>query len=365
MSKRLGYKSICDALRTQIRGGIYPVGQTLPSERALSESWQVERATVRHALAVLAEEGWIEKRPGIGSVVRGSPTEPSVRTVAFIASFSDHPSEDAVLHHHFIGPVYRTFDALCREAGFRTVQLTVPFSEDGTGLRSMLAQCAGVVLTDHVSPAFCRMVREDGLPCVLMSDRIDGFRTVLCDNVGGLRRAVQALYSAGHTAIAYIGGDSKFWNGRSRSDGFRWAMAELGLSPHRAVETGKWSANAGAAAMVRIRAEFPDTTAICTANDLLAAGAIHALREQGQRVPEDCAVIGFTGYLHSGDRTSLPPSSVLIPADSFARELLRALQCEMDAPYRDPAAILVPSQLIERKNSQKKVHSTEAAEPIF
>lgn len=83
MSKTCGYKTIAETLRTEIRSGVRQPGEALPPERALSQSLGVERATVRRALAVLAEEGWIATRPGVGSVVKGVPGA-SGAPVAFI-----------------------------------------------------------------------------------------------------------------------------------------------------------------------------------------------------------------------------------------------------------------------------------------
>jgi LacI family transcriptional regulator len=49
----------------------------------------------------------------------------------------------------------------------------------------------------------------------------------------------------------------------------------------------------GTAAAIELLAAHPHTTAVVAFNDLMAIGAIRALRAQGRRVPEDCAVTGF------------------------------------------------------------------------
>lgn len=207
MSKANGYKSIAESIRAEIRSGARQPGSPLPSERAWSRRIGVERATIRHALAELAAEGWITTRPGVGSVVQGVPNGTDAPVAFIVASPA---SGDAVSGHHFVGPVYRAFAALCRAAGLRCVHLTVLPEEDGTGLRPMLAQCAGVVLADRVPAALADAVRAAGIPCVLMSDRRCGFRSVLCDNAAGIEAAVESLTRRGHTAIGYIGGTGIF-----------------------------------------------------------------------------------------------------------------------------------------------------------
>ena len=323
MSKTCGYKTIAETFRAQIRSGVRQPGEALPPERALSQSLGVERATVRRALAVLAEEGWIATRPGVGSVVKGVPGA-SGAPVAFIVA--SPAGGDAISGHHFVGPVYRAFAGLCRADGLRCVQMTVLPDEDGSGLRPLLAQCAGVILAECVSDALAETVRAAGIPCVLMSTRRHGFRTVLCDNEGGIADAVAALAAHGHTTIGYIGGTGAFWNQRARLTGFRHAMTAQSLSPDCCVpDSGSWGASGGEAAMASLLRKFPEMTAAVTANHALAVGAARAAQAADRR----CAIIGFGS-----------PDGICVSHDGVARELYRALCCERDAPYRDAATVL-------------------------
>jgi GntR family transcriptional regulator len=56
-------------LRDEISNGVYPPGVLLPGENRLADTFAVSRVTIRKALEALAADGWIEKRPGAGSVV--------------------------------------------------------------------------------------------------------------------------------------------------------------------------------------------------------------------------------------------------------------------------------------------------------
>ncbi|MEW5420487.1 GntR family transcriptional regulator [Amorphus sp. 3PC139-8] len=66
-------------LRDQIMTGDLASGTRLPGEPTLAQDFDVSRVTVRRALARLAEEGLVERRPGAGTFVRGQ--EPKVRTL--------------------------------------------------------------------------------------------------------------------------------------------------------------------------------------------------------------------------------------------------------------------------------------------
>jgi DNA-binding LacI/PurR family transcriptional regulator len=59
------------------------------------------------------------------------------------------------------------------------------------------------------------------------------------------------------------------------------------------VESGDFTQRGGEAAAARLLARVPDLDGLFVASDLMAHGAISALRREGRRVPEDVAVVGF------------------------------------------------------------------------
>lgn len=63
------YARIEQELRQEIESGSYPPGSHLPGEHALCERFGVSRFTIRHAIRKLGDEGLVEARPGIGTVV--------------------------------------------------------------------------------------------------------------------------------------------------------------------------------------------------------------------------------------------------------------------------------------------------------
>jgi GntR family transcriptional regulator/GntR family frlABCD operon transcriptional regulator len=67
------YREVYEQLRKHIEKGIYAPGDLLPSENELCAVNQVTRPTVRRALDILANEGYISKHQGLGSVVQNTP----------------------------------------------------------------------------------------------------------------------------------------------------------------------------------------------------------------------------------------------------------------------------------------------------
>ena len=75
MARSAIWKSIADTLVAEIAGGQYRPGDKLPTEAALAARFGVNRHTVRHALAELAEGGMVHSRQGAGAFVAAAPTD--------------------------------------------------------------------------------------------------------------------------------------------------------------------------------------------------------------------------------------------------------------------------------------------------
>lgn len=73
--KRL-YKEIATAIKQQLSDGVYKVGDKLPTERTLSETFGVGRAVIREAMILLEAEGFIDIRKSSGVYVL--KTKPSL-----------------------------------------------------------------------------------------------------------------------------------------------------------------------------------------------------------------------------------------------------------------------------------------------
>ncbi len=75
MTRTPVWRSIADALRSEIGEGHYAEGSRLPTEAVLAERFGVNRHTVRHALSHLIEEGLVYARRGSGVFVLGKPLD--------------------------------------------------------------------------------------------------------------------------------------------------------------------------------------------------------------------------------------------------------------------------------------------------
>ncbi len=82
------YRQIADTMRRRIRDGVYRPGEYMPTAAALEAHFDVSNITVRKAVAILAEEGYVTGRRGAGTVVTATP--PAERaTVAVSDNFRE------------------------------------------------------------------------------------------------------------------------------------------------------------------------------------------------------------------------------------------------------------------------------------
>ncbi len=110
------------------------------------------------------------------------------------------------------------------------------------------------------------------------------------DNVAAASAAVHYLVGKGHVRVAMItgtGGPQDY-----RMQGYRKAMLDVGLTPSVTVDPA-FDEQGGFRAMQVILRDPQRPTAVFAANDMMAIGAIMALREAGMSVPDDMAVMGF------------------------------------------------------------------------
>jgi DNA-binding LacI/PurR family transcriptional regulator len=165
------------------------------------------------------------------------------------------------------------------------------------------------------------------------------------DHVGGVTAAVQHLLDSGRRRIATIAGPQDMVAGVDRLHGYRATMQAAGLAEHVAI--GDFTRESGVHAMVRLVADDPLLDAVFVASDMMAHGALQALKDAGRRVPEDVAVIGFDDFDIS--RYSEPPlTTVRQPIVDMGRTMARQILGRIEDKPDLPEAVVLPTELVVR-----------------
>jgi DNA-binding LacI/PurR family transcriptional regulator len=228
-------------------------------------------------------------------------------------------------------------------------------SEEGRIERYLAAgHVDGVLLASHHldDPLPTHLV-ERGVPVVVggRPPRGSSVSYVDVDNVQGARSAVERLFRTGRRTIATIAGPEDMPAGADRLTGYREAVREAEPAPDPNLEAiADFSMDGGEAAMRRILDARPDVDAVFVASDLMAVGALRALRAAGRRIPEDVAIVGFDDSIAP---TMDPPlSSVRQPVEDMGREMVRLLLDQASSPGSVARRVILATQLIWRRSSE-------------
>ncbi len=190
-----------------------------------------------------------------------------------------------------------------------------------------------------------RALRLEGSRLILCGRRAQTVDSVLADNMGGAELLGRYLIERGHRRIAEVTGPVGFSTSNERSAGLRRALREAGVSAEPvAVVSGAFSRDGGYEATRQLLGGNVAFTAIFAANDLMAVGALAALREAGLAVPGDVSLVGFDDIPTMRD--ILPGiTTVRVPMREMGRQSMeRALQ----ETARRATTQLLPVQLVER-----------------
>lgn len=203
--------------------------------------------------------------------------------------------------------------------------------------------------TDGGSPLMLDAARA-GTPMVFVDRWIPGVDVpvVRADGTGAVRDLVSHLHRLGHRRLAIIAGPAATTTGRERVDAFRDALAAHGIAlPPEYVGQGDFRVESGR----RVTEGFLDLPeppgVVFAADNLMALGALDAIRARGMRVPDDIALVAFDDipwFVH----TDPPITAVAQPTKELGRAAVRALvECVEGRPG---PSVTLPARLVVRRS---------------
>jgi DNA-binding LacI/PurR family transcriptional regulator len=138
-------------------------------------------------------------------------------------------------------------------------------------------------------------------------------------------QAVEHLYKLGHRRIGFIGGEKGIHTSQVRLRAFQKAMRSVGLEYEPAfTRIGNYRVSGGDDGMRSLLDSRQLPTAIVTANDLTAIGAMRALHAYGVDIPGEMSIVGFDG-IELGNAMYPPLTTIAVIPSEFASACLSAL----------------------------------------
>jgi DNA-binding LacI/PurR family transcriptional regulator len=177
------------------------------------------------------------------------------------------------------------------------------------------------------------------------------FCSVNSDNLSGGKLAAHHLLNSGRRRIAFLGGFDGEPEVEFRYHGYARALREAGCDVDPAlVSYGDYTGEAGYAQMRDLLEQSSDIDGVFACSDLMAIGAMEAIREQGRRVPEDVAVVGFDDIqlaAYCSPPLTTIRQNLLTAGQALVRNLMQFLQDGF------VTHTILPVELVVRKSSAR------------
>jgi DNA-binding LacI/PurR family transcriptional regulator len=224
------------------------------------------------------------------------------------------------------------------------------------------ADYVGMLLDQHVSGvvfAGChhaeqaaphdhyRLLRSRGVPAVLFNASVDGldFPCVSTDDMTAAGQAFTHLASLGHQRIGLVAGPQDHMPSRRKLTAFTEHTRRAGAGEPGPVEHALFSLEGGQAATTRLLRH--GVTGVICASDVLALGAIRAVRRAGLSVPGDVSVVGFddSAFMNCTDP---PLTTVRQPIEAMGKAAVALLVNQMENVSVYPEELLFEPELVVR-----------------
>lgn len=301
---------VADAILSDfVRSGSLQPGDRLPPVRELERRYDASRATIVHALSLLEQQGWIEKRHGSGCYVKQperSATTPPQNLIGFVAR---NTNTEVIL---------RVYAGIERVARVHHLHVLVASSDDSYDFeheqiaRLIRAGCNAIILFPVTRTE--RQLREDYLkkefldfPIVLVDIAYPEQKRpqVVFDNYLLGYEMTEMLLHEGHRRIAFMdieAGEEQFmhYSTRERYRGYLDALHHAGVpvySEDHWVIRGRLPGEDMFEEVVPFLQEWKRSeerpTGVIAIEDFCAMRTIEAARSLGIGVPEQLTVVGF------------------------------------------------------------------------
>lgn len=220
--------------------------------------------------------------------------------------------------------------------------------------RMLVRKVDGVaLLASEIETQPIEALIHNSVPLVTMDRRViaNGLSDVSINNTSGMNQAIEHLKQFHHRKIAYIGGSSGLTISDHRVLAFVKAMKKAGLQVYpEYIRAGNYRISGGQAAMAELLSLRSHPTAVVTANDLTAIGAMHTIRQQGLSIPHDFSVVGFDD-IELCDVVHPPLTTLRLPRLALAETFFKALEFAKTNPASLGQQYSIKTTLVVRSST--------------
>ena len=311
--------------------------------RVINGSERVRPVTRQRVERAIAELGYVPSRLARGLIHQ------KTGTLAMIVPDVANP---------FFTLIVRGAEDVARRAGYRIIlcDTRADLAIEREVIEEMIAhRVEGIAIapvSDRSRGHLERLARF-GVQFVLIDRTVPGVESdvVVGDSLGGARRLVEHLLSHGHRRIGFITESEDVSTARDRRQGYLAALAAAGLALDPSlIVYSTVDPPGGFDGMRRLLELAEPPTAVFTVNNLVAVGAIEAVRAHDLEVPDDVALVCYDDIEYA---SRLYPFLTVMsqPAETLGKLGTQLLleRIEGRAPEQ-PRLVVLPAQFVVRRS---------------
>lgn len=356
MAEQPKYLQVADVLRGEIADGVFRDGQALMTEEELRLRFGVSRQTVRQAIALLEDDGLVDRRRGSGTYVRHGPrrSQGTIRVGVVTTYITDY----------IFPSIVQGIESVLNENGV-VMNLSATYNDSRTE-RSILERMMdgwvdGLIIegTRTAHPAenadLYRRLTERNIPILFMNSYYPEMakipHVVMDDRAGGQQAVREALDRGYRRPACIFKTDDR--QGQERLNGFLEEVRSRGMEipPERMLTFGTEQRmtlmdTESGKAFVRMLLGGGADCVVCY-NDAFAVTLATRLRQEGMKLPDELGLIGFDNAVFA--EISEPGLTTLgHPKEAFGSLVAEKLLRMIGGQREDSSC--VPWTLIERES---------------
>jgi GntR family transcriptional regulator of arabinose operon len=364
------YLQIKNTLVERIETGKLFKGQRIETEDELAARFKVSRPTIRQALSLLQDEGYIVRIQGRGTFVtdweKRNRADTTMSTIGFVAPR---------LADIFIGRIIAGAQEVLSGVGYHVSVFATgdEMAKEREIIENLLeVGVAGMLIHPtkslHYNSVMYTLV-DRNVPFVMTGRH---YRYLDCsyveaDNFQGAYDAVTYLIELGHERIGLVSKPPLIKTSlEDRIRGYLAALADHGIPAFRHMvlddlcdtRSVYWDERSDEQVrnvfeqMKRFLDRAPEMTAVLALNDLIAADLMMVIKESGRVVGQDISVIGFDNVSIS-ERIDPPLTTVDSPIGEIGHAAAELLLKQIEEPESPPKHMQLPTRLIKRDSCKR------------
>mgnify|MGYP001343918074 CR=1 FL=1 len=357
------YKQLANALLQQINAGLYLVDEALPSEVEFSSTLQLNHMTVRKALKILEEDGYIYKVRGKGSFVA------NIKNV-FAAKLDESDNQiigvsmPEVLEDSYL---VKTFDSITDyfyQKRFHVIRMSyldpvdeIRHIEHNSKLLSGIIIQANYTVKHYQT--LIEKLKQEKIPVVFAGNLDPEFHVdvdhVKSDDYAGAIKAVDYLAAGGCERVVFATNEKFIERMFERRLGYEAGVARHDLQKKIVtVPSGDMPSPQFDDTDIINLLETPGKLGILAENDSIARTLYNELLARHVKLPEKVELLGFGNDFWGGRYElyeDLPISTVSAPRNAIGWKAAEILHSRMQKSHQQVQTLSLPTKLMHRSTT--------------